>query len=84
MDIDYILAWSRFSDMSKRLERKGYSLVYLLLSVIEGVEEAKNNLSKVCSEDEDFKEWVESIFLPDKLPDILARLKEFKEIGAFV
>lgn len=84
MDIDYILAWSGFSDMSKRLERKGYSLVYLLLSAIDGVEEAKNNLSKVCSEDEDFKNWVESIFLPDKLPDILARLEEFKEIGAFV
>lgn len=84
MDMDYIIAWSRFVDMSRRLERRGYSLLYLLLAVIDGVEEAKQNLAKNCSEDEEFREWVESIFIPDKLSDIVSRLEEFKEIGAFV
>lgn len=83
-DIDYLYAWSRFADFSKKLEKRGYSLVYLLSSFIEGSEPAKENLSTICSEDEDFKEWVESIFIPDKLSDIIRKLEEFKEVGAFV
>lgn len=83
-DIDYSLAWGRFPELSKKLERQGYSLVYLLLSVINGSEPARKNLSTVCELNEDVKEWVESIFLPDKLPDIVSRLEEFKEVGAFV
>lgn len=83
-DMDYHLSWANFADFSKSLERKGYSLVYLLSSFIEGSVPAKENLAKLSEEDENFKEWLESIFLPDKLDDIVSRLEEFKEIGAFV
>ena len=82
--IDYTLAWGRFPEMSRKLEILGYSLVNLLLSSIEGRERAKENLSLICAENEDVREWVESLFLPDKLSDIEKRLKEFRRLGAFV
>ena len=70
--------------MSSKLETLGYSLVHLLLSTIKGRESAKKNLTILCEEYADFKEWVESIFLPDKLADIERRLEEFRRLGAFV
>lgn len=82
--IDYSLAWGRFPEMSNKLESLGYSLVHLLLSTIKGRESAKKNLTILCEEHADFKEWVESIFLPDKLADIERRLEEFRRLGAFV
>lgn len=82
--IDYTLAWGRFLEMSKKLESLGFSLLHLLLSTINGRDTAKNNLAILCEQHEDFKEWVESIFLPDKLSDIERRLEEFRRLGAFV
>lgn len=84
ISMDYQLAWGRFVEYSKKLEGIGYSLVYLLLSFIDGSKSATENLNKLCSEDEDFCTWLDSIFIPDKLTDIVSRLEEFKEIGAFV
>ena len=66
------------------METLGYSLVHLLLSTIQGRESAKKNLTILCEDDENFKEWVESIFLPGKLTDIERRLEEFRRLGAFV
>lgn len=83
-NLDYTLAWGRFPDLSKKLEKQGYSLLYLLISFIDGSKPARENLSKVCDSDEDVREWVESIFIPDKLPDIRKRLKEFRRLGIFV
>ena len=83
-NLDYTLAWGRFPDLSKKLEKQGYSLLYLLISFIDGSKPARENLSKVCDSDEDVREWVESIFIPDKLPDIRKRLEEFRRIGIFV
>lgn len=83
-NLDYILAWGRFPDLSKKLEKQGYSLLYLLISFIDGSKPARENLSKVCDSDEDVREWVESIFIPDKLPDIRKRLEEFRRLGIFV
>lgn len=83
-NLDYTLAWGRFPDLSKKLEKRGYSLLYLLISFIDGSKPAKENLSKVCNSDEDVREWVESIFIPDKLPDIRKRLEEFRRLGIFV
>lgn len=83
-NLDYTLAWGRFPDLSKKLEKQGYSLLYLLISFIGGSKPARENLSKVCDSDEDVREWVESIFIPDKLPDIRKRLEEFRRLGIFV
>lgn len=83
-NLDYTLAWGRFPDLSKKLEKQGYSLLYLLISFIDGSKPARENLSKVCDSDEDVREWVESIFIPDKLPDIRKRLEEFRRLGIFV
>lgn len=83
-NLDYTLAWGRFPDLSKKLEKQGYSLLYLLLSFIDGSKPARENLAKVCDSDEDVREWVESIFIPDKLPDIRKRLEEFRRLGIFV
>lgn len=83
-NLDYTLAWGRFPDLSKKLEKQGYSLLYLLISFIDGSKPARENLSKVCNSDEDVREWVESIFIPDKLPDIRKRLEEFRRLGIFV
>lgn len=83
-NLDYTLAWGRFPDLSKKLEKQGYSLLYLLISFIDGSKPARKNLSKVCDSDEDVREWVESIFIPDKLPDIRKRLEEFRRLGIFV
>lgn len=83
-NLDYTLAWGRFPDLSKKLEKQGYSLIYLLISFIDGSKPARENLSKVCNSDEDVREWVESIFIPDKLPDIRKRLEEFRRLGIFV
>ena len=83
-NLDYTLAWGRFPDLSKKLEKQGYSLLYLLISCIDGSKPARENLSKVCDSDEDVREWVESIFIPDKLPDIRKRLEEFRRLGIFV
>lgn len=83
-NLDYTLAWGRFPDLSKKLEKQGYSLLYLLISFIDGSKSARENLSKVCDSDEDVREWVESIFIPDKLPDIRRRLEEFRRLGIFV
>lgn len=83
-NLDYTLAWGRFPDLSKKLEKRGYSLLYLLISFIDGSKPAKENLFKVCNSDEDVREWVESIFIPDKLPDIRKRLEEFRRLGIFV
>lgn len=82
--IDYSLAWGRFPEMSSKMETLGYSLVHLLLSTIQGRESAKKNLTILCEDDANFKEWVESIFLPGKLTDIERRLEEFRRLGAFV
>ena len=59
-------------------------MLYLLLSFIDGSKPARENLSKVCDSDEDVRGWVESIFIPDKLPDIRKRLEEFRRLGIFV
>ena len=83
-NLDYTLAWGRFPDLSKKLEKQGYSLLYLLISFIDGSKPARENLSKVCDSDEDVREWVESIFIPDKLPDIRERLEGFRRLGIFV
>ena len=83
-NLDYTLAWGRFPDLSKKLEKQGYSLLYLLISFIDGSKPARENLSKVCDSDEDVREWIESIFIPDKLPDIRKRLEEFRRLGIFV
>ena len=83
-NLDYTLAWGRFPDLSKKLEKQGYSLLYLLISFIDGSKPARENLAKVCDLDEDVREWVESIFIPDKLPDIRRRLEEFRRLGIFV
>jgi len=83
-NLDYTLAWGRFPDLSKKLEKQGYSLLYLLISFIDGSKPARENLSKVCDSDEEVREWVESIFIPDKLPDIRKRLEEFRRLGIFV
>ena len=83
-NLDYTLAWGRFPDLSKKLEKQGYSLLYLLISFIDGSKPARENLSKVCDSDEDVRGWVESIFIPDKLPDIRKRLEEFRRLGIFV
>lgn len=83
-NLDYTLAWGRFPDLSKKLEKQGYSLLYLLISFIDGSKPARENLSKICDSDEDVREWVESIFIPDKLPDIRKRLEEFRRLGIFV
>lgn len=83
-NLDYTLAWGRFPDLSKKLEKQGYSLLYLLISFIDGSKPARENLSKVCDSDDDVREWVESIFIPDKLPDIRKRLEEFRRLGIFV
>lgn len=83
-NLDYTLAWGRFPDLSKKLEKQGYSLLYLLISFIDGSKPARENLSKVCDSDEDVREWVESIFISDKLPDIRKRLEEFRRLGIFV
>ncbi len=83
-NLDYTLAWGRFPDLSKKLEKQGYSLLYLLISFIDGSKPARENLSKVCDSNEDVREWVESIFIPDKLPDIRKRLEEFRRLGIFV
>jgi hypothetical protein len=83
-NLDYTLAWGRFPDLSKKLEKQGYSLLYLLISFIDGSKPARENLSKVCDSDEDVREWVECIFIPDKLPDIKKRLEEFRRLGIFV
>lgn len=83
-NLDYTLAWGRFPDLSKKLEKQGYSLLYLLISFIGGSKPARENLSKICDSDEDVREWVESIFIPDKLPDIRKRLEEFRRLGIFV
>jgi hypothetical protein len=83
-NLDYTLAWGRFPDLSKKLEKQGYSLLYLLISFIDGSKPARENLSKVCDSDEDVREWVESIFIPDKLPDIRKRLEEFRRLSIFV
>lgn len=83
-NLDYTLAWGRFPDLSKKLEKQGYSLLYLLISFIDGSKPARENLSKVCDSDDDVREWIESIFIPDKLPDIRKRLEEFRRLGIFV
>lgn len=83
-NLDYTLAWGRFPDLSKKLEKQGYSLLYLLISFIDGSKPARENLSKVCDSDEDVREWIESIFISDKLPDIRKRLEEFRRLGIFV
>lgn len=83
-NLDYTLAWGRFPDLSKKLEKQGYSLLYLLISFIDGSKPARENLSKICDSDEDVREWVESIFISDKLPDIRKRLEEFRRLGIFV
>ena len=83
-NLDYTLAWGRFPDLSKKLEKQGYSLLYLLISFIDGSKPARENLSKVCDSDEDVREWIGSIFIPDKLPDIRKRLEEFRRLGIFV
>lgn len=83
-NLDYTLAWGRFPDLSKKLEKQGYSLLYLLISFIDGSKPARENLSKICDSDEDVREWIESIFIPDKLPDIRKRLEEFRRLGIFV
>lgn len=83
-NLDYTLAWGRFPDLSKKLEKQGYSLLYLLISFIDGSKPARENLSKVCDSDEDVREWIEFIFIPDKLPDIRKRLEEFRRLGIFV
>lgn len=80
-DIDYQLAWANFPNWYDTLLKSGYSLVYLLLSVIEGSEEARVNLSNICKEDENFRDWLESLFIPDKMPHIIKSLNEFKELG---
>lgn len=82
--LDYVLAWCNFPDLSKKLEKQGYSLLYLLISFIKGSEPAKENLEKVCDSNPDVKDWLECIFLPDKLDDIMSRLEEFRRVGAFV
>ena len=82
--LDYVLAWGNFPDLSKKLEKQGYSLLYLLISFIKGSEPAKENLEKVCESNPDVKDWLECIFLPDKLDDIMSRLEEFRRVGAFV
>lgn len=82
--LDYVLAWGNFPDLSKKLEKQGYSLLYLLISFIKGSEPAKENLEKVCESNPDVKDWLECIFLPDKLNDIMSRLEEFRRVGAFV
>ena len=82
--LDYVLAWGNFPDLSKKLEKQGYSLLYLLISFIKGSEPAKENLEKVCDSNPDVKDWLECIFLPDKLDDIMSRLEEFRRVGAFV
>lgn len=83
-NLDYTLAWGRFPDLSKKLEKQGYSLLYLLISFIDGSKPARENLTKVCDSDNDVREWVECIFIPDKLPDIRKRLEEFRRLGIFV
>ena len=83
-NLDYTLAWGRFPELSRKLEKQGYSLLYLLISFIDGSKPARENLSKVCDSDEDVREWVECIFIPDKLPDIKKRLEEFRRLGIFV
>lgn len=82
--LDYVLAWGNFPDLSKKLEKQGYSLLYLLISFIKGSEPAKENLERVCDSNPDVKDWLECIFLPDKLDDIMSRLEEFRRVGAFV
>lgn len=83
-NLDYTLAWGRFPELSRKLEKQGYSLLYLLISFIDGSKPARENLAKVCDSDEDVREWVECIFIPDKLPDIRKRLEEFRRLGIFV
>lgn len=75
-NMDYETAWSKFDSISDMLETKGYSLAYLLLAVIEGYAKGIDNFRIVCEENEGMREWVECIFIPDRLEDIKRRLKE--------
>lgn len=83
-DMDYLYSWGLFPTWAKTLEKQGYSLVYLLLAVIEGTVESQKNLAYLCEVNEGLREWVESVFIPDKMEEIVTRLNEFKEVGAFV
>lgn len=75
-NMDYETAWSKFDSLSDMLETRGYSLCYLLLAVIDGYAQGIDNFRIVCEEIEGMRDWVESIFIPDRLEDIKTRLKE--------